>query len=125
MGEFNRLKLCKGYTGKSGDWGEEVNIPTRLSAASATLALARVKDGALVPYAEVERHPWALSQLSVPQPEWITVEKRIPAQWAAAIERLKIEEPALRWCQVLPLVDELASLYHPEAGWDLNRRVEG
>jgi CRISPR-associated endonuclease/helicase Cas3 len=125
MGEFNRLRLEKGYTlssaEASGGWDEEVHIPTRLSADSVTVTLAQIRDGALHPYASGVRHDWAMSQLSLPKHEWDKVSQRIPVCWHAAIEQLIKDEPALRWCEVLPLVGELEQLYHPDGGWDLNR----
>jgi CRISPR-associated endonuclease/helicase Cas3 len=39
MGEFNRLKLHKGYTHSSGEWDDEVKLPTRLGNETVTVAL--------------------------------------------------------------------------------------
>lgn len=129
MGQFNLLRLAKGYSIKSaelsGGWTDDVHIPTRLSAESVTVALARVEAGVLLPYAQVERHAWALSQLSLPKYQWEAVSQLIPPQWGKVIEQLKAETPALRWCEVLPLVDGLEQYYHPEGGWNVNRREDG
>lgn len=126
MGEFNRLRLEKGYTinsaENSGGWDEDVHIPTRLSADSVTVALARVEGKELVPYANVDRHAWAMSQLSIPEHEWQSVYQRIPSAWTEVIEQLKAAEPALRWCELFPLVSTLEQLYEPNGGWDADRK---
>ncbi len=129
MGEFNRLLLGKGYTinsaERSGGWTEDVHIPTRLSAKSVTVVLAKAVAGVLVPYADVEEHAWAMSQLSLPKHDWDAVSKRIPSKWLHSIEQLKEAESTLKWCEVLPLVDDIESVYHPDGGWDLDRREKG
>jgi CRISPR-associated endonuclease/helicase Cas3 len=124
MGEFNRLKLNKGYTRLSGDWDEEVRIPTRLGDDSVTVALARVVDHELHPYAESERHAWALSQIALPKYDWEQIQRKIDGQWLPLIEKLKMDEPALRWCEVLPLTGEVEKHYTPDGGWSRNRREQ-
>jgi hypothetical protein len=37
------------------------------------------------------------------------------------IEKLKTDEPALRWCEVLPLAGEIEEHYDPTGGWNRNR----
>ncbi len=122
MGEFNRLKLSKGYTRLSGDWDEEVRIPTRLGDDSVTVVLARVEDDILTPYADVPRHAWALSQISLPKKDWEHVKGKIDSRIQREIEKLKAEQPGLRWFEVLPLTAEIAQHYDPNGGWNRNRR---
>lgn len=124
MGEFNRLKLNKGYTRLSGEWDEEVRIPTRLGDESVTVALARVVDGELAPYADTERHAWAMSQIALPKHEWEQAQRQIEPQWQVIIDKLKADRPELRWCEVLPLVGEIETLYDPAGGWNRNRNVK-
>lgn len=124
MGEFNRLKLNKGYTRLSGDWDEEVHIPTRLGDDSITVALAQVDKGELQPYASTERHAWALSQISLPKRDWEQARRIIDAQWLPLIEKLASDEPALRWCEILPLVGEVEKYYDPAGGWNRERREQ-
>lgn len=122
MGMFNCLKLDKGYTRMSGDWDEEVRIPTRLGDDSVTVALAQVVDGELQPYATNSRHAWTLSQITLPKYDWEQAQSKIDSQWQSKIDHIRSEEPALRWCEVLPLTSELEKHYDPDGGWNRNRR---
>lgn len=124
MGEFNCLKLNKGYTRLSGEWDEEVRIPTRLGDESVTAALARVVAGELVPYADTERHAWALSQIALPKHDWEQVQRKIDPHWQPIIDKLKDDKPELRWCEVLPLVGGIEEHYDPAGGWNRNRREQ-
>ena len=121
MAELNRLRINKGYTRSSADssggWDEEVRIPTRLSAESVDVVLARIEGEALSPYAVAENHSWALSQISLPEHEWQQIKNQIPSYWEEPIERLKNQAPELKWLQVLPLTDEFQSCYSEKDGW--------
>lgn len=121
MGQFNCLKLNKGYTRMAGDWDEEVRVPTRLGDDSITVALARVVEGELRPYAGDGKHAWALSQIALPKYDWEGVQRRIGTHWLPMIEKLKTDEPALRWCEVLPLAGEIEEHYDHTGGWSRNR----
>lgn len=106
MADLNVLKLNKGYTRSSGDWDEETKTPTRLSEEeSIAVALAVLENGRLQPYAKVDRYVWALSAVKLPEYEWKKAQQQIPADLKALIEALKAEEKALRWLEVLPLVE--------------------
>lgn len=122
MASFNCLELDKGYTRRSGDWDEEVRIPTRLGDDSVTVALARAMSGELQPYANTSHHAWTLSQLALPGYDWEMVQSKIDSQWQSKIEQLRHEQPALRWCEVLPLTGEVEEHYDPDGGWNRNRR---
>lgn len=122
MGLFNCLKLDKGYTWMSGDWDEETRIPTRLGDDSVTVALARVVEGDLQPYATTSHHAWSLSQIALTKYDWEQAQRKIDSQWQSNIERLRSEEPALRWCEVLPLTGEMEEHYDPDGGWNRNGR---
>lgn len=121
MGEFNCLKLDKGYTHKSaihsGGWDEDIRIPTRLGNDTLTVALARIEEGNLVPYADTKSHSWALSQISLPRNEWESAQKLIPPGMVSMLDEAKEAIPALKWLEVLPLVDEVGRLYGPVEGW--------
>ncbi|WP_369600852.1 CRISPR-associated helicase Cas3' [Hahella sp. SMD15-11] len=119
MAEFNCLRLDMGYTRKAGCWDDEIRIPTRLEESpSVTVALARYENDELVPYANVKRHAWSLSQLSLPERQWKQVAGSIPDTLNHKIEKLKAEQPALRWCEIMPLTTELKSLYSNAGGWN-------
>lgn len=120
MADLNVLKLDKGYTWKSGDWDEETRIPTRLTEEeSISVALAVLVDGQLKPYANVERYPWAMSTIKLPEREWKKVSRQIPDDLKQQIEALKNEQKALRWLEVLPLIDG-QSLYSAKDGFNAN-----
>ncbi|MEW7987769.1 MAG: CRISPR-associated helicase Cas3' [Candidatus Thiodiazotropha sp.] len=118
MGKFNCLKLDKGYTRMSGDWDEEVHIPTRIGDESITVALATVADDELQPYADTDQHAWVLSQITLPKYDWEQAQRRIDPCWRPAIEKLKSDEPGLRWCEVLPLIDGIEHHYDSVGGWN-------
>lgn len=124
MGEFNRLKLEKGYTrnsaGQGGGWDEDVRIPTRLGNDSVPVVLIKPKGNGWVPYADGEENAWALSQLSLPKGEWERVSKLVPPGIQDDIENLKRDIPALRWLEIVPLSAEFQSLYNVESGWGQN-----
>ncbi|WP_446809799.1 CRISPR-associated helicase Cas3' [Methylomonas sp. 2BW1-5-20] len=117
MADLNVLKLDKGYTWKSGDWDEETRIPTRLTEEeNISVALAVLVDGDLKPYADVERYAWAMSTIKLPEREWKKVGRQISDELKQQIETLKNEQKALRWLEVLPLV-EGQSLYSATDGF--------
>ena len=118
MADLNVLKLSKGYTRSSGDWDEEIRIPTRLTEEeSVPVALAGLKAGRLIPYAKAEHYPWAMSVVKIPEREWKKAKEQIPAVMQGLVENLKTEEKALRWIEVFPLTDETARYYSKDNGW--------
>ena len=117
MADLNVLKLNKGYTWMSGDWGEETRIPTRLTEEETiSVALAIVENGELKPYAKVDRYPWAMSTVKLPDREWQNARQQMPAHFTALIEVLKAEHKALRWLEVLPL-EEGQEIYSAQMGF--------
>jgi CRISPR-associated endonuclease/helicase Cas3 len=123
MGTFNCLKLGKGYTrssaGHNGGWDEEVRVPTRLGDDTVTVALAKPGAQGLTPYAEHKdrKNAWALSQISLPVQEWEKVSQLIPEGMKQAVSELKDKQAAIRWVEVLPMVDDVLPLYSPRGGW--------
>lgn len=124
MGDFNCLKLARGYTrssaGQSGGWDEDIHIPTRLGADSVTIALAKPVGEELVPYSGCGSQSWAMSQLSIPKNDWQDAQKMLPDRIKGAIEQLKKDTPALRWVEILPLAVETEHLYSAVGGWDIS-----
>ncbi len=113
IGNMNALDLAKGYTRKSaeksGGWDEETKIPTRLTdEETVSVALAIVENGQLKPYAQAERYAWALSTVKLPERERKKAQQQIPADMKILIEALKAEQKAVRWLEILPLVEEQA-----------------
>lgn len=115
----NQLDLAQGYCRSSGGdhWNSDVNTPTRLSQDTVTVALARYCDGRLQPWSDAAEHGWQLSQLSLSEKDWRQAQQQIPARLRDDIESMKASTPALRWIEVLPLVDELAGCYSAAGGW--------
>ena len=123
MGVFNQLQLDKGYTWrsaeKSGGWHEDVHVSTRLmKRPTATVALAKCTGGNLVPYAGNIEHGWARSQISVPLKEWEEVKRKLSERSKSDVEKLKRDTPALKWVEVLPLIEPIDSVYNPKEGWN-------
>jgi len=120
MADLNALKLNKGYTCSSGDWDEESRIPTRLTEQETfSVALARLNQGQLQPYAK-DAQPewkWAMSVVKIPEWEWKKAGRHIPETMQPQIESLKTEVKALRWLEIFPLTDETASYYNANDGW--------
>lgn len=120
MANLNALKLNKGYTRSSGDWDEESRIPTRLTEQETfSVALARLDQGQLQPYAK-DAYPewkWAMSVVKIPEWEWKKASRHIPETMQPLIEALKTEVKALCWLEVFPLTDETLSYYNADDGW--------
>lgn len=125
LGAFNCLKLDRGYSRasarESGGWDEDVRIPTRLGDDSVAVVLLREQLGKWAPYAS-GHHAWALSQLSVPRREWEQASRLIPVAFNESLSQLKEQEPALRWVELLPLVNETALLYESKGGWQYQKQ---
>jgi len=121
MGDFNQLKLDKGYTQASaihnGGWSEEVNIPTRLGGDTVTCVLVKPDKDSWEAYAGDVPHKWALSQLSLPKVEWEKVKRLIPDKLMDSLEQLKEREASLRWVELVPLVYEVGYWYQAMDGW--------
>ncbi len=118
MAVLNVLKLNKGYTRSSGDWDEEIRIPTRLTEQdTVSVALVRFYHGQLQPYAKTKHHEWAMSVVKIPEWEWEKAKQEITEEVQKMIDDLKIEIKALRWLEVFPLTDETKSYYNANDGW--------
>ncbi|MGD9009234.1 MAG: CRISPR-associated helicase Cas3', partial [Desulfobacteraceae bacterium] len=62
LGKYNGLEFGRGYDFRSGEWSEEINVPTRLGEETNTVYLARLENDRLVPLKEGS-FPWDLSSL--------------------------------------------------------------
>ncbi|MCK5686269.1 CRISPR-associated helicase Cas3' [bacterium] len=127
MATQNALLLDFGYTQRSAEnnsgWNEDVNTPTRLTDASYTIALAKIKDDELVPYAvitdEDESTLWAMSCISLRANDWEKVEVLISEYWQKKIIKLKVNNTnSLRWLEILPLTPEIQARYSSKLGWN-------
>lgn len=124
IANLNALKLGMGYTRASaedsGGWDKETTIPTRLGEESITVALARIENGRLKPYAEESQFSWELSMIDLPIRDWKKVHETIPGLLLEAIDKLREETRVLKWVEVLPLMGEITEHYNPKEGWGLN-----
>ncbi len=130
MGNFNLLDLDKGYCLESAEhnagWSEDTHIPTRLTEIETTTVVLVTPDTNknLQPYAQSNNpnHRWALSQINLPEKDWLQAQTLIPEHWNTAVDDLKKQHKQLKWLAILPLVTETEHLYQPEGGWDLERK---
>jgi len=121
LADMNALKLNKGYTYASGDWGEETKIPTRLSEQeTVSVALVVEANGKLQPYAGQSAQTWALSTVKIPESEWKKAQQVISDELKPEIEALKTEHKALRWLEVFPLTESTKFYYSSSVGWLLS-----
>jgi CRISPR-associated endonuclease/helicase Cas3 len=123
MGNFNQLKLDAGYSRKSSDaWGEEINIPTRLSDQTVSVVLVKQTEGGQWrPYADQQKHGWELSALQMRMELWEKAEKTIPQDLRTAMDSLRAEIPVLKWYALMPLVGDLKEWYDADCGWMENK----
>ncbi|MDP0562628.1 MAG: CRISPR-associated helicase Cas3' [Candidatus Endonucleobacter sp. (ex Gigantidas childressi)] len=132
MGKFNQLNMDDGYTlesaAQSAGWDDDVNIPTRLSGDSVSIILAQTEKQAeqktLKPYAQHEKHGWSMSKINIPKHEWEKAREFISAEWLAVVDQLKLDQSFLKWQEILPLTAKTEHFYHPEDGWDLDRKAQ-
>ncbi len=124
IARLNQLQLSQGYSRRSaensGGWDEDVNIPTRLSDQTISVALAVVAGETFSPYAGDTNFAWDMSTINLPKYDWEKVWNMVPQKWQLAVAELREKEPALKWTEVLPLVDEVAPCYDKNDGWSLN-----
>ena len=121
IGQFVTLKLDKGYRKDSaahnGGWDEDVNLSTRLTGDTVSCALVLRKHGCWQAYADEGEQRWPLSQITLPREQWEKIKKHIPPPLQTELSQLKERHSALRWLELLPLVDELAAAYDSKIGW--------
>lgn len=121
MGEFNRLKLQKGYTRasakESGGWDDDIRIPTRLGIDSVTVVLVKQSEKGWVAYADDLDNAWALSQISLPKKEWQLACDLMSDELKLEIEAFKEKTPSLKWLEILPLFGEIGDCYSLVEGW--------
>ncbi|EKE71704.1 CRISPR-associated helicase/endonuclease Cas3 [Gallaecimonas xiamenensis] len=116
----NVLNLDQGYSQSSNatGWGEEVNIPTRLSDNTVSVVLlAQDGQGHWHPYAKGTDFPWDLSQLSLRERQWQQAEQTLDQATREQLQRLKDNIPALKWQQLFPLSGPWQAFYSAEQGW--------
>ncbi|XPS90151.1 Cas3: CRISPR-associated helicase/endonuclease Cas3 [Desulfosarcina variabilis str. Montpellier] len=66
LGKYNGLDFYRGYSFSSGQWSEEIHVPTRLGEESHIVYLAKEEDGNLVPLKK-GKFAWDLSSIRMPR----------------------------------------------------------
>ena len=105
LGKYNGLDLDRGYSFSSGQWSEEIHVPTRLGEESHTVYLAKEENGNLVPLKQ-GKFSWDLSSLRMPRRKLENLAPTIREKYQAQLESLIQTEKRLnRYALVVP-VDE-------------------
>ncbi len=129
----NVLDVWAGYNRDAGLWEMETRIPTRLEdRPTATLRLARLRDGKVVPYAEDAdlRRAWALSEISVAKYRIATCPPPLGLETAIEVARSQWGRWERESEQVLLAVvaeknDTLSIAARSEAGTDFVAKYDG
>ncbi len=130
QGGLNALGLEKGYcweADKLRDWGEEDEKSTRLSEENQEITLAVVRNGQLVPYADIEKNAWDWSTLSISRYHWKADGYLIPENFLKMIDELKKRNSRLKHCEIVivhcqageALIrgKQISEFYDPRLGW--------
>jgi CRISPR-associated endonuclease/helicase Cas3 len=123
---LNSLKLKKGYTSESAlsGWSSEVDVSTRLSDETVTVAIAKVRSKGLLPYA-TGASAWSLSQINVRASHWRQILTAFSESDRALALQARLQEKALEWVEVLPLTENLSAHYSPDFGLLVNPHESG
>jgi len=120
MAGFNMLDMAKGYTRSSNDagWGEEVNVPTRLSDASVSVVLVKPDgEGGWRAYAEHPYYPWDLSTVTMRENLWQKAERALSPELVRQMADLQEQHKPLKWKKLFPLGSEFQQWYNEQQGW--------
>jgi len=133
MADLNALDLEVGYRrdpSKPNLWNEDEKIATRLSDESTEVVLCVLENEKLMPYAEIENHPWDWSCLSVSKADWVRTGYSIPEHYSSQVEILKADNSRLRYTEVVIVsqrsIDAIQSekpisnIYDPHLGWGMS-----
>ncbi|WP_440998106.1 CRISPR-associated helicase Cas3' [Arhodomonas sp. SL1] len=116
---FNALRLESGYriTGDGAGWDDDQEIGTRLSEErTVQVLLLQEVDGVLKPWHDGERHPWAMSMVSLREGQAHRLPD-LPERLADQADALREAYPGLRFARFwLPLASAEVAGYDPETG---------
>jgi CRISPR-associated endonuclease/helicase Cas3 len=87
LGKYNTLNFERGYSFRSGQWDEEIHIPTRLGDETHTIYLARSANGKLVPLKE-GRFPWDLSSIHLSRRKLDDISPAIREKYQGQLDEL-------------------------------------
>ncbi|MBO2630400.1 CRISPR-associated helicase Cas3' [Shewanella algae] len=116
----NLLNIEQGYSQSSNEtgWGEELNVPTRLSDKTLSVVLVgKDEQGQWQPYAQGHEFAWDLSQLTLREKQWAEADAALSADIKAQLQGLQAVTPALKWHQLFPLTQQWQTFYSAKLGW--------
>jgi CRISPR-associated endonuclease/helicase Cas3 len=87
LGKYNALEFGRGYDFRSGEWSEEINIPTRLGEETNTVYLARLESDRLVSLKEGD-FPWDLSSLRLSKRKLEKISPKIQEKYHDKLEKI-------------------------------------
>ena len=94
LGQYNALKYENGYRWDSGQWAEEISVPTRVGDETHTIFLAHIKGGKFVPINE-GYSPWDLSSVKVSKKKLKKLSKKKSQQYERDLDILVKNEKQL------------------------------
>ncbi len=106
LGQYNSLSFENGYNMNSGDWSEEIDVPTRLGENTQTVYLAKLKDEVLVSF-EKGSFPWDLSSIKVAERKLKNLSPMIEEKFYSQLEVLRQSEKRItKYAIVMPMIDD-------------------
>jgi CRISPR-associated endonuclease/helicase Cas3 len=106
LGKYNGLEFERGYDFRSGEWSEEINVPTRLGEETNTVYLARLDNDRLVPLKE-GNFPWDLSSLRLSKRKLEKISVKTQEKYHDHLEKLIQSEKRLKNNDLIIPVKEL------------------
>ena len=106
LGQYNSLSFENGYNISSGEWSEEIDVPTRLGEETQTVYLARLNGETLVPL-ERGSFPWDLSSLRLVKRKLQSISLTIEENYGPKLKALINAEKRLsKYAFVLPVEED-------------------
>ena len=103
LGKYNTLNFKRGYCFRSGQWDEEIHIPTRSGDETHIVYLAKSENGKLLPLKE-GMFPWDLSSIRISRKKLNDISPAIQEEFNEQLESLVHSEKRLnRYALVLPV----------------------
>lgn len=103
LGKYNALNFQRGYSFNSGQWDEEIHIPTRSGDEAHVIYLARSENGRLMPLKE-GRFPWDLSSIRISCKKLDDISSEIREKYEGQLDSLVQSEKRLnKYTLVIPV----------------------
>lgn len=105
LGKYNVLTFGRGYDFRSGEWSEEINVPTRLGEETNTVYLAKLEGDKLVPIKKGS-FPWDLSSLRLSKNKLENISPTIQEKYQTQLESiLQTEKRLNKYDMVIPVTE--------------------